>query len=80
LENAAARIKKGLRIFFSDAAKIEQIASRIGKKGDGEISLILKLAAGNQEIEMRLPGGYQVTPQIASAIKAVPGVLQVLDI
>jgi DNA polymerase-3 subunit alpha len=80
LEEAAAKIKKGLRIFFSDAAKIEQIASRMGKKGDGAVSLVLKLMASNQEIEMRLPGGYQVTPQIASAIKAVPGVLAVQDL
>ncbi len=78
LEHAAARIKKGLRVFFNEAAKIEQIANRMDKKGEGEVSLVLRLN-GSQEIEMRLPGGYLVTPQISSAIKAVPGVLEVVD-
>jgi len=29
------------------------------------------------EAEIRLPGRFKVTPQIAGAIKAVPGVIQV---
>jgi DNA polymerase-3 subunit alpha len=80
LEKAAAKIKKGLRVFFNETAKIDQIAKRMDKKGDGEVSLILRLAENAQEIEIKLPGGYQVTPQIAGAVKAVPGVLEVVDV
>ena len=29
------------------------------------------------DVEVRLPGRYKVSPQIAGAIKAVPGVIQV---
>jgi DNA polymerase-3 subunit alpha len=29
------------------------------------------------EVEVRLPGRFKVSPQIAGAIKAVPGVVQV---
>ena len=29
------------------------------------------------EVEMKLPGRYRVTPQIAGALKAVPGVVSV---
>jgi DNA polymerase-3 subunit alpha len=80
LEAAAAKIKKGMRVFLNEAAKVEQIAGRMNKVGDGEVSLILRLANSGQEIEMKLPGGFSVTPQIISAIKAVPGVLAVQDL
>jgi DNA polymerase-3 subunit alpha len=32
---------------------------------------------GGAEVEVRLPGRFKVSPQIAGAIKAVPGVVQV---
>ena len=41
------------------------------------MSLILLLEEGRREVEMRLPGRYTVTPQIASALRAVRGVVQV---
>jgi DNA polymerase III subunit alpha len=37
---------------------------------------VLLLDAG-AEVEVRLPGRYKVSPQIAGAIKAVPGVVEV---
>ncbi len=42
---------------------------------DGEVSLVLLLAAN--EVEVKLPGRYRISPQIAGAIKAVPGVVAV---
>jgi DNA polymerase-3 subunit alpha len=45
-------------------------------EGDGEINLVVMLGAG-AEVEVRLPGCYKVTPQIAGAIKAVPGIVDV---
>jgi DNA polymerase-3 subunit alpha len=35
------------------------------------------LLDGGAEVEVRLPGRFKVSPQIAGAIKAVPGVVQV---
>ena len=45
-------------------------------RGDGEVSMILMLAQG-AEVEVKLPGRFKVSPQIAGAIKAVPGVVTV---
>ena len=42
--------------------------------------LVLMLEEGQREVEMRLPGRYKVTPQIAGAIKAIPGVVMVQDL
>ncbi len=43
---------------------------------DGEVSVVLMLKQGT-EVEVKLPGRFKVSPQIAGAIKAVPGVVQV---
>ena len=48
----------------------------VSTKGDGEVHFILMLSDGG-EVEVRLPGRYKVSPQIAGAIKAVPGVVTV---
>ncbi len=40
-------------------------------------SLVLMLEEGKREVEMRLPGRFAVTPQTASALRAVKGVVQV---
>jgi DNA polymerase-3 subunit alpha len=43
---------------------------------DGEVSVVLMLKQGT-EVEVKLPGRFKVSPQIAGAIKAVPGVVSV---
>ena len=49
-----------------------------GRRGgsDGEVSVILMLDQGT-EVEVKLPGRFKVSPQIAGAIKAVRGVVDV---
>jgi DNA polymerase-3 subunit alpha len=76
LEQAAARVQKGLRVFIRNEGPIEPVAKRLEDRGDGEVSMVLQLDGG-AEVEVRLPGRFKVSPQIAGAIKAIPGVLQV---
>jgi DNA polymerase-3 subunit alpha len=47
-----------------------------GGAGDGDVSLVLMLDL-QTEVEMKLPGRFKVSPQIAGAIKAVSGVVDV---
>ena len=47
-----------------------------GESGDGEVSMVLLLQNGS-EVEVKLPGRFKVSPQIAGAIKAVTGVVTV---
>jgi DNA polymerase-3 subunit alpha len=85
LDRAAAKVQKGLRIFVRDEAPLDAVAKRLdnaGSRGEGEgqgtgeVNLIVMLGAG-EEVEVKLPGRYKVSPQIAGAIKAVPGVVEV---
>src|SRR5262245_32218488 len=83
LDSAAANLQKGLRVFLRDGAPLEAVAKRLETSprsshanGDGEVSVVLLLERGT-EVEVKLPGRFKVSPQIAGAIKAVPGVVQV---
>jgi DNA polymerase III subunit alpha len=87
LDQAAAKMQKGLRVFLRDDAPLEGVAKRLepialaagrngGEHGDGEVSMVLMLGNGN-EVEVKLPGRFKVSPQIAGAIKAVSGVVTV---
>jgi DNA polymerase-3 subunit alpha len=38
---------------------------------------VVLLLSGGTEVEVKLPGRFAVSPQIAGALKAVPGVVEV---
>jgi len=76
LEKAAEKMQKELRIHLKSEQPIESVMKRLENRGEGEIVLVLQLQGGG-EADIRLPGRYKVSPQIAGAIKAVPGVMQV---
>ena len=69
--------EKGLRIFLRDDAPLNSISQRLSQRGEGEVSLVLMLASDRSEVEVKLPGRFQVSPQIAGALKAIPGVVAV---
>lgn len=77
LDDAVARYQKGMRIFLRDESPLENIQQRLMTKGEGEVVLVLILDEGASEVEVRLPGRYQATPQIAGALRAVPGIVHV---
>ncbi len=77
LDQAANRVQKGLRIFLRDETPLASIAQRLSARGEGEVSLVVMLGAGQGEVEVKLPGKFQVTPQIAGALKAMPGIVAV---
>jgi DNA polymerase-3 subunit alpha len=87
LDEAAAKMQKGLRVFLRNEAPIDGLVRRLeptrgagGRNGadssDGEVSMVLMLQNGS-EVEVKLPGRFKVSPQIAGAMKAVPGVVTV---
>jgi DNA polymerase III subunit alpha len=89
LDAAAAKTQKGLRIFVRDTKPLESIAKRLQMPeqaspgvaapplaANGDVSLVMMLDL-ETEVEMKLPGRFKVSPQIAGAIKAVSGVVDV---
>jgi DNA polymerase-3 subunit alpha len=77
-----------LRVFLRNEEPIAGVARRLeatpknggartsADQADGEVSVVLLLQNGS-EVEVKLPGRFKVSPQIAGAIKAVAGVVTV---
>ena len=76
LDQAAEKVQKNLQIFLRDPAPLDTITNRLEARGDGEVHFVLMLPDGG-EVDVKLPGRYKVSPQIAGAIKALPGVVMV---
>ncbi len=76
IEKRLAGLKQ-LRVFLRDEAPLPSLGKHLVAKGEGAVSFILILEEGHREIEMKLPGGYAISPQVASALRSVKGVEQV---
>ncbi len=77
LEDEANRLQKSMRIFVRDAAPVAGLSSQLDVSGTGQVSFIVIKDDGQGEIEVELPDRYQVSNRIASAMRSVPGVVDV---
>lgn len=86
LDEVAAQSASALRIEIGGAEPIELIARRLqaGTNGNGgqkgEVRIVVVAEEQHSEVEVKLPGRFAVTPQLAGMIKAVPGVLAVEEL
>ncbi|HUV32142.1 MAG TPA: DNA polymerase III subunit alpha, partial [Devosiaceae bacterium] len=74
IEAAAEKLSRRLTIFASDAGCLGHVQAQLEKGGEGVVSLVLIRDAGASEYEIELPGGFRVSPELASAMRALPGV------
>jgi DNA polymerase-3 subunit alpha len=82
LEDALARHRNDMRLVLRDTAPLVTVQERLRApggfgRGEGEVSLILLLDGDAREVEVKLPGRYPASAQIAGALRAVPGVIEV---
>ncbi len=77
LEDEASRVQKALRVFLRDAKPLSAVATQLAAKGEGQVSFVLLKEGAESEVEIALPDRYRISPQIASALRAVPGVVEV---
>ncbi|MFC7051291.1 DNA polymerase III subunit alpha [Hansschlegelia quercus] len=76
LDQAAEKMQKSVRVFLRGPDAFEGLSRRL-EAGDGEVSIVLMLDEEETEVEIRLPGRYRVSPQVAGALKTAPGVVAV---
>jgi len=79
LDKAAAAAVQGIQIFIRDEKPVEAIAKRLQSGGRAPVRLTLMGEAG-REIDIALGAKFVVTPQVRGALKAVPGVVEVLEL
>ncbi|HVZ07400.1 DNA polymerase III subunit alpha [Rhodopila sp.] len=81
LDKAAAQAGASIRIWLHQTEAVPHIREVLSREsgGRGRVSLVPRLD-DDQEVEIALPGGYNVTPRLAQALKSLPGVEQVEEI
>ncbi|MGI8840079.1 MAG: DNA polymerase III subunit alpha [Caulobacteraceae bacterium] len=82
LERAIDQVAGGLRIHISPAvAKLDVLSARLrpAPSGGGEVIFVAAFAGG-REVEMKLPGRYQLDPAARGALKVAPGVAALEDV
>lgn len=81
LDQAAANAGTAMRIWLRETASVPHISDLLGREGRGRGRVILVPRLGTtQSVEIALPGGFNVTPRLAQALKVVPGVDQVEEL
>ena len=73
----ASQVQKALRIYVRDAGPVGTLAGQLSVKGEGQVSFVVIKGDAQGEVEIGLPDRYRISPQIASAMRAVPGVVEV---
>jgi DNA polymerase III subunit alpha len=83
LEAAAASVQRGLRLVL-DRRLIEagddqliEIKKTLKPGGKGEVKFVVPL--GERDIEITLPGRYEVSPMQMGELSTLPGVLEVIE-
>ena len=75
LERAAQSVGQGLRIEIAAMEALEPLRNLLQRegRGKGEVIIIPRTGPG-QEVELTLPGRWNVSPRLAQALKVIPGV------
>ncbi|MFN3449598.1 MAG: OB-fold nucleic acid binding domain-containing protein, partial [Roseococcus sp.] len=81
LDKAAAGAVAGMRIHLDATTALPDIRALLERdgRGKGRVSLVPRLGPG-QEVEVTLPGGWNVSPRMMQALKVLPGVAAVEEI
>ncbi len=80
LDDAARDAGAGLKIWLDREEAIPSLKTLFEREGRGKGRIILVPKTGTERrLEMRLPGGFNVSPRLAQAAKLVPGVELVED-
>jgi DNA polymerase-3 subunit alpha len=76
LDSIAKRLQMPEASQAGPARGVQAKPAAVAGGADGDVSLVMMLDL-ETEVEMKLPGRFRVSPQIAGAIKAVAGVVDV---
>jgi DNA polymerase-3 subunit alpha len=84
LDEAANGLQKGVKVVLDGGAvaagRLDELKAMLKPGGKGTVCLALALADRGREVEIAMPGRFDISPAQKSAIATVPGVLEVVDI
>src|SRR5690606_41265523 len=76
-EEKPVHMQKAMRIYLRDSGPLKTVVRHLNARGDGLVSFVVIKEEGQREIEVELTEKYRISPEIAAALRAAPGVLDV---
>jgi DNA polymerase-3 subunit alpha len=81
LDAAATRAGAGIRIWLQQTEAVAHIRTLLEREGRGRGRVVLVPHLGpTQEVEIPLPGGFNVSARLAQALKIMPGIERVEEL
>lgn len=81
LEKAASGVAQGIRLWLDQTEAVDHIRVLLDREGRGKGRVVLVSVTGpGQEVEMALPGGFNVGPRLLQAMKVLPGITSVEEL
>ena len=78
LEKAAQQVGQGIRLWLEGEAGVPAIRDLLAKEGRGRGRVVVVARTGQgQEVELALPGGFNVSPRLIQQMRVVPGIAEV---
>ncbi len=77
LSALASRTQSGLRVFIDNTASLEELSAGMSNEGKGEVRLVLRLLDAGREVEMEMPGRYDISASKRGALSIIEGVSSV---
>jgi DNA polymerase III subunit alpha len=80
LEGIVAQAAAGLKVVLGETGALPAFKSLLQGEagGRGHVNVVVSLPTS--EVEIALPGGFRIGPQVLSAVQRLPGVLSVQEI
>ena len=81
LDKAASEAGAGIKIWLDSLEAVPHIKTLLEREGKGKGRVVLAPKTGiERSLDITLPGGFNVSPRLAQAMKLVPGVELVEDV
>ena len=74
LDAVVQRTQSGLRVRIDDISSLERLRARLPQEGNAVIHLILRLGDIGREVEVEIPGRYDISPRSTGALRVIQGV------
>jgi DNA polymerase III subunit alpha len=86
LDEATEGLQRGLKVvldgraFQANDGRLDELKAMLKPGGKGTVCLSMMLEDRRREVEIAMPGRFDISPAQKGAISTVPGVLEVVDI
>jgi len=81
LDKVAAQAAAGLKVVLGEGDALAPLKQMMLREsgGRGRVTVVVPVTPA-REVEIALPGGFRIGPEILRAVRALPGVLEVQDV